>query len=188
MEGGEMAVSYLLSLGHRNIGFISSPTTVTSRQDRLLGYRKALEKARIPYDKRRVLVYEGEEDECLDVTYEFQVGLALGKRLLEDNPETTAIFAANDMIAIGAIKAIQALGLSVPDDVSVIGFDDVPIAQMCIPPLTTLAQPKYEIGKAATEMLITRVEQGANFDYVGTKLFSPKLVERESCRPPNRRL
>ena len=92
------------------------------------------------------------------------------------------------MIAIGAIKAIQALGLSVPDDVSVIGFDDVPIAQMCIPPLTTLAQPKYEIGKAATEMLITRVEQGANFDYVGTKLFSPKLVERESCRPPNRRL
>ena len=77
-----MAVSYLLSLGHRNIGFISSPTTVTSRQDRLLGYR-ALEKARIPYDKRRVLVYEGEEDECLDVTYEFQVGLALGSDYLK---------------------------------------------------------------------------------------------------------
>ena len=90
------------------------------------------------------------------------------------------------MIAIGAIKAIQALGLSVPDDVSVIGFDDVPMPRCAYLP-DNLGAAEVRNRKAAMEMLITRART-RNFDYVGTKLFSPKLVERESCRPPNRRL
>jgi len=147
-RGGWQAIHYLIELGHRRIGCITGPSDVTPSAERVTGYRQALREAGIAADEN--LVVKGD--------FQYQSGFRATQQLLEVNDPPTAVFACNDLMAVGAISAVIESGRRVPADLSVIGFDDVPLASFTNPPLTTIAQPKYEMGALATTMLLERVQ------------------------------
>jgi DNA-binding LacI/PurR family transcriptional regulator len=161
--GGQLAASYLIRLGHRAIGHVTGPREHGNLSMRCKGFLGVCEKAGIA-----PAVLYGEH------TYEG--GLQLTRKLLNRNAAITAMFAANDVMAFGALRAIVEMGRRAPDDVSVIGFDDLQLSCAITPGLTTIRQPMYEIGRAAAQILLsssTLPEQ---------RVFGVTLVERQSCR------
>ena len=145
--GGWSATRHLIDLGHRRIGYIAGPSDLTLSEYRFTGYRKALKEAGIAVDES--LVVRG--------AFDFESGYRAARQLLTHSQRPTAIFACNDLMAIGAICAAVELGLRVPEDLSVIGYDDVPLASYSNPPLTTIAQPIYDLGVVAASMLLERL-------------------------------
>src|SRR5215468_73739 len=135
---------YLLVLGHRKIGFITGQMVMASAGERLQGYQDALREAGLPYDPS--LVVEGNWTQF--------GGLEQTRILLERHPDLTAIMASDDVTAFGAMDAIKDAGMRVGEDISVIGFDDIPQAASVYPPLTTVRQPMMEMGQAAVELLV----------------------------------
>jgi DNA-binding LacI/PurR family transcriptional regulator len=172
VEGGYQATAHLLARGHRRIGFIYALDANTVR-DRLRGYREALADAGVAYVPRLVrggggdrLGYDG-------------AGRKHALELLRSTPAPTAILACSDAIALGAYDACRQLGLRVPHDVSVVGYDDLPFGPWCVPPLTTVHQPQLQIGETAAELLLERIaNRGACPREV---LLRTHLVERGSC-------
>jgi LacI family transcriptional regulator len=142
-HGGLEATQYLLSQGHRRIATITGPLDWPSARARLDGYRDAL-RGRASAEAQ---IVEPSLDWGLDS------GRRAAERLLGLTPRPTAIFAQSDLLALGAISALRAHGLRVPDDVSIIGFDDIPVAQVFDPPLTTLRQPMREVGQLAARLV-----------------------------------
>jgi DNA-binding LacI/PurR family transcriptional regulator len=171
-QGAVQAISYLVELGHTRIAYIAGPPTARSNRERLAGYREAMARAGLPLDPAWIAEGNGRPE-----------GGEWGmRRLLEAPRRPTAVFCYNDMTAIGALRAARAAGLRVPDDLSIIGFDDILFAAYTEPPLTTVAQPKYEMGRTAMSMLL-RLLQG---ERTPTHLRLPcRLVERASCGPPS---
>ncbi len=170
--GAQMAVEHLLGLGHSRIGIITNaPLTYTASRDRLAGYKEALKARGIKLDKR--LVRTGDFTEAS--------GEAAMNNLLKLSPHPTAVFVASDVVALGALRAIKRRGLRVPDDVSLVGFDDVPAASYVEPPLTTVRLPAYGIGWGAAERLI-RLIAGEELDQLGV-LLETELVVRDSTLP-----
>ncbi len=166
------ATSYLIGLGHRRIGFIAGNPELSSAIQRLAGYRSALETHGIPFDPE--LVATGE--------FLQEGGYRAANQLLDLVDRPTAIFAANDMSAFGAMDAIRNRGLVIPDDISLMGFDDIPTAAVVRPALTTVRQPLAEMGRIATRMLL---------EYIGNPALATQriqleteLIVRESCSPP----
>lgn len=142
MEAARRMTEYLIELGHRRIGLIVGPFSKIARaRHRLEGYRIALERAGIPFDA--------------DIVKERSPGLLEGReamdRLMRNEDRPTAVFAASDLLAIGALKAARSMGLSVPGDVSVAGFDDMEVASYQDPPLTTIRVDAYKIGQIAAQ-------------------------------------
>jgi LacI family transcriptional regulator len=170
--GGRSAVLHLLSLGHRRIGMIAGPPTLLCSRARLDGYRAALESAGIEVDGS--LVREGD--------FSHESGFALGSALLDAADPPTAVFASSDQMALGVYEAARQQGLRVPDDLSVVGFDDLPQARWSPPPLTTVRQPLAEMGAAAADMLLQLV-QGQTPDVLRVEL-STSLVVRDSSAAP----
>lgn len=162
-------VSHLVALGHRKIGMITGDLTISDGQDRLAGYRQALEAASIQVDEE--LIIEGE--------FSLRAGYAGMRRLLEQRPDIEAVFAASDLIAQGILQALHEVGLKVPDDIALVGFDDLPTAQQISPPLTTIRQPTIEKGSEATSMLIELIESGDQ--QPRSRILPTQLVIRESC-------
>lgn len=146
--GAREAMMHLLENGHTRIAFFGGPSAKSVATRRLEAYRKALA-------ERGLLVDEGLIFEC-DLTLEGGYRLAQG--LLERRDRPTAIFAVNDMVAIGALTAVVERGISVPDEMAIVGFDDIPLASIVRPALTTVTQPKYDLGRLAAEHLILRIE------------------------------
>jgi LacI family transcriptional regulator len=142
--GAREMTRYLLDLGHRRIGYVFGLAESRAAHDRLAGYRDALEEAGIAYDK--ALVRYGDDH--------FESGREAARSLLEMALRPTAIFCSNDEMAAGACVAVHEVGLEVPGDVSVAGFDDIALARQIWPALTTVRQPIYEIASLATQMLI----------------------------------
>jgi DNA-binding LacI/PurR family transcriptional regulator len=170
--GAKLATGHLIDLGHRRIGFVSFPSDRPGNE-RLSGYRAALEEAGIAFDPG--LVYETLESPV-------QIGYRGALQLLPSHREITAIFGATDEIAMGALTGLWQLGLKIPDDVSVVGFDDIYLASNITPPLTTIHQPIDEISRAAVGMMVDMIK-GAT--HVRRDVVLPtELVVRESCRPP----
>lgn len=167
-EGGRLATKHLLQLGHRRIAFISGEGEHPDATERLRGYRAALETAGIAYDP--ALVVPGD---YLEVS-----GLLAVERLLQARQRFTAIFAANDQMALGAALGLQRHSLRVPDDVSVVGFDDLPASSYAIPPLSSVHQPAYELGRAAAAAML-QLLAGTKPD---VQLPPPRLIARESSR------
>ncbi len=166
--GGRLAVQHLIELGHRRISCIAGPSDVTPSAERLTGYSSALEEADIPGDE--ALILKGD--------FQYQGGYQAGHQLLSMDDPPTAIFACNDLMAIGAMRAAVELGRRVPGDLSVVGFDDVRLASFANPPLTTIFQPKHEMGVVAANMLLQRMQDP---DLVARKrTLQPNLVVRES--------
>jgi DNA-binding LacI/PurR family transcriptional regulator len=167
--GGRLAGEYLLSLGHRHIAHITGPRHHGNMTERAHGFTRALAEGSPPVQP---IVVHGKNS--------FSGGYELGCGLIEQHPELTAIFAANDAMAFGAIRALNQAGRRIPADVSVIGFDDLEMAAIVNPPLTTIHQPKYEIGQAAVEILL-RVSDPKHPRPPEHRVFNVHLVERQSC-------
>ncbi|GAB6889516.1 LacI family DNA-binding transcriptional regulator [Geobacillus stearothermophilus] len=169
ISSARKATEHLIRLGHCRIAHLSGPMNIILSRDRLRGYQQALAQHELEADA--ALVQEG------DFTYESGYNLTLKLLALEKPP--TAIFAANDEMAIGAIKAVRHRGGRIPDDVAVVGFDDIQMASIFEPSLTTIAQPMFEIGQKAMELLLALIE--------GTSarrrqlVLPDRLVIRDSC-------
>lgn len=152
-----LAVSHLTGLGHRRIGFLSGPIKTVSRKARLDGYQQALAAVDVPVDQ--ALVWEGESVSSFGDAEGAELGRSGAHRLLNLPRRPTALFAINDMYAIGAYAGAGDLGLRVPEDVSIVGFDDLPVfAEVATPPLTTVRQPLEQMMRTATDHLIERLE------------------------------
>lgn len=170
--GGYTATEYLISLGHRRIGIITGPLDLMTSRARLAGYREALERAGIPVDP--ALICEG--------NYLLGDGVKQTISLLDLPDPPTAIFTGNDAQATGAYRVLYERNIRIPDQMSVIGFDDVMYTAQMAPPLTTIHQPLQEIGRMAANMLL-RIIAGQQLESNHVEL-STSLVIRESCAPP----
>ncbi|MCO6450443.1 MAG: LacI family DNA-binding transcriptional regulator [Caldilineales bacterium] len=168
-RGALQATRHLIGLGHTRIGVISASIVLTDLDERLEGYKTALAEAHIPF--RQELVVFG------DLTTPGGAGAT--PQLMAQNPPPTAIFAFNDRMAIGAIQRLKSEGLRVPEDISVIGFDDIPMAELYEPALTTVRQPALEMGKTAARMLLGLVE--GKIDSFPEATLPALLVVRDSC-------
>lgn len=170
LSGARMAVDHLARLGHRHIGTITGRLDMPSAADRLEGYRLAMEAHRLPVDD--ALIVEGDFTE--------ESGMAAARRLL--SLPVTAIFAASDVMAVGALKVIRETDLRVPRDVALVGFDDIPIAAALQPALTTVRQPIEQMGSMAASLLLSLLESPPEERPPAQRLVLPaKLVVRESC-------
>lgn len=167
-NGARQAVEHLVALGHRRIAYISGPRGWYASEQRLLAYRETLAKHNLPFDPE--LVLEGD--------WEVQSAYPAAKRLLERRERPTALFAANDLMALGAIYAIQEAGLRVPEDIAVVGYDDREIASIARPTLTTVRMPCYEMGQASAKLLLGLLErQGESAEPIKLQ---GQLIVRES--------
>lgn len=144
-HGGHLATSHLIQRGHRRIGYVSGPANHSDDAERLDGYRQALDEASIAFDLALVVQGNGRLDG----------GERALRTLAELDEAPTAVFCYNDMTAIGLVSAARRAGLSVPADLAVIGFDDIPMAVHFCPPLTTIAQPQRDMGRQAMDMALT---------------------------------
>ena len=170
--GIRQLTQYLIELGHRRIAYVSAPPELMFASHRLEGYRGALMANGIPFDENLIAVGE------LTKASGFEAGRDL--LMLDERP--TAIVACNDLMALGVVSAAQGLGLAVGHDVSVAGFDDVPLAEHVHPPLTTVRQPVYEIGQRICEMLVHLLQDGTLSER--HVILQPQLVVRDSCGEP----
>lgn len=167
VKGGYLATKYLIEKGHKRIGIISGPENDGTTKDRLKGYKLALEESHIALDDS--IVFYG--------NYKFDSGVTGADNLIRK--DITSVFAFNDLMASGAYKAITAHGLKIPRDISVIGYDNVYLSEMLDPALTTISQPKYEMGKVAATMLIKLLKKNQQETEAA---FAPTLIERQSVR------
>jgi LacI family transcriptional regulator len=169
------AANYLESLGHRRVGFITGPPGFRSAAERSSGFLEALERRGVTLPPE--LIVEG--------GYTYESGIACGEALLSRTPRPTAIFASNDEMAAGVYRAAQRLGLAIPHDLSVIGFDDGPLAARLLPSLTTIRLPIRDIGRLAAGKLIDPANSN-DPERVATSPIIPHLVIRDSCQSPPR--
>ena len=167
--GGALAAAYLLKLGHRKIAHLTGPRHHGNMTERAKGFVNALEAAHKPVHP---VVLHGKNN--------FQGGVELAQKLMAQHADITAVFAASDMMAFGVIRALMEAGRRIPEDVSVIGFDNVELSTIVNPSLTTIHQPKYEVGQAAVEILLRLAGRGAH-QAPEHRLFGVHLVERRSC-------
>ena len=179
IKGGEIATDYLIKQGHTNITFIASPLTRKSRKDIFKGYKLSLLKNNIAFSDKNIILSEKEE-EYANATYEFRNGRLLAKKFLQINNGSTAIFTVNDMTAFGIIQELIDNGVKIPDDISIIGFDNIEVSSMVNPSLTTVNQPAFETGKLACQMLFKSFE-GIEHDDMSV-LLEPSLVIRKSVK------
>ncbi len=153
------AVSYLIEKGHTQIGMVAGLENTPPRQSRIRGYCEALEEHHLPLNE--ILIQDGDFTE--------KGGYQGIKKLLNLNPRPTAAFAANDLMALGAMLAIREENLRIPEDIALVGLDDIPAAKLVHPPLTTISQMQENIGRMAAEMIFERIE--------GIAPDKPRLVE-----------
>ena len=170
VNGAALAVKHLIERGHRRIGMITNASLeYSSAQQRRMGYQNALKEAGIEPDES--LVREG--------AYTPASGFKAMEKLLQVFPRPTAVFIASDVVCLGAIRAIKRAGLRIPQDIAVVGFDDIPLADFYEPPLTTVHIPAYGLGWAAGDRLV-RLVQGETLDQEGTLLESELIIRNSS--------
>jgi LacI family transcriptional regulator len=172
-NGGLTATRHLLGLGHRQIAVIGGPEWILCSRARIDGYRAAMDEAGVRVDPR--LVSYGR--------FHLEEGIEKGRELLHGKDRPTAIFAGNDLQALGVYQAARELRLHIPEDLSVVGFDDLPVAQWVGPPLTTIRQPLVEMATAAAEMVVA-MARGEPPAQPRIEL-ATELIVRESTAPPS---
>ncbi len=169
-QGAYDATTYLIELGHRNIAHITGLMGLNSATERLEGYKAALFDHNIPLN----------EDYILHGNFYHQQGYMHAQTLVNLSNRPTAIFAANDLTAIGVMEGVRDIGLSIPEDISIIGFDDIPQSVITYPKLTTMHQSLEQMGRVAVQLLLEQIE---NPERQARRItLATRLVERESCR------
>ena len=170
--GGISATAHLTKLGHRRIGFVAGRPGLWCSRARLDGYRAGLDAADLAVDAQ--LVVQGD--------FDYASGFAAGGRLLELADPPTAVFAASDEMALGVYEAVRTRGLRVPEDVSVVGFDDLPQARWSSPPLTTVRQPLEEMGTLAVRTVL-RLLEGERLESAKVELATEVVVRASTAAP-----
>jgi len=173
-RAAESATRYLLSLGHRDIGIITGDASSGTSVERLQGFLSALREAKIRPD--RSMIHHGHND--------MESGHFHAMQLLTNGKRPTAIFCTNNMMAMGALAAIQEIGLACPEEISLLGFDDFYWATLLRPRLTVVRQPAREIGMVAARLLIDHIEGRASVPTPA--LLNTQLIVRDSCCPPKK--
>ncbi len=168
--GGKLATDHLVALGHRRIGHLAGPLTVSTAVERRRGYLAALEEAGRPADPHLVAESGFLEDG----------GESAAARLFARAYPPTALFAVNDLAALGAYAAARRRGMRIPDDLAVVGYNDIPLARWLAPGLTTMRVPAHPFGTAAAEMLIAQIESSRR--ELERVVFTPELVVRGSTQ------
>ena len=168
-KGGFLATQHLLERGHEHIAHITGPLAMKDSRDRLQGYRRALEAAGLPYNETYVV----------EADFTEKGGLRAAQWLLGRGLELSAIFAANDQMAAGILHTLRANDLEVPQDISLVGYDDVFIARYLYPALTTIQQPLWDMGQAAAHLVLAALDQR---ETEVTRKFEPELVVRQSVK------
>lgn len=169
IEGAYLATKYLIEKGHRKIAHIAGNLYYQVALDRLEGYKRALQEWKIDYSEE--LVVSG--------NFLWQKSYETMNDILRHHPQCTAVFAASDAMAYGAIQAINEAGLTIPDDIAIIGFDDLEFSSLTSPPLTTIRQPRYQMGLKAMELLTKILRDEAEN---GVKIpLKPELIVRRSA-------
>lgn len=172
--GGEAAGRYLVGLGHRRIGVVHGPRNTSTSRDRMRGFTEALRASRVELDPE--LVREG--------SYSHQSGYQYTRELLRLPDPPTALFCGNDVIAFGAVDAARSLGVPIPEQLSILGFDDVPMAAWEVFQLSTVRQPFPEMARAAARMLAERIERPDDVGSGREKVFATGLVKRSTVDRP----
>lgn len=168
IKGAGLAVEHLYKLGHRKIAIVTGEMHETNAIDRFNGYKKTMEKLKLPVRKEWIINGKFSEETAYQA----------GKKLFESKNLPTAIFCSDDYMAIGVMKRIKEVGLSVPKDISIVGFDDIEISSYIKPSLTTIRQPIHEIGKVAAELLLDLIEKKKKTPL--RKILDVELITRES--------
>lgn len=174
-RAAELALRHLNQLGHKRIAFLRGQAESSDSASRWAAIEEVTRKFGITIDPELVLQLEGTESSP-------ELGYPYGKALLARNVPFTALFAYNDISAIGVIRAFQEAGLRIPQDISVVGFDDITLASFCLPPLTTVRQPLLKMGRIAAQTVLDRIEDRAPF--VPEIAIEPELVVRGSTATP----
>jgi LacI family transcriptional regulator len=172
VRGGELAASHLLERGHEAIAFVSGPLSIRQCADRRAGARLAFRRA-----GRKPALLAEVSMEALTVDH----GERAVAKLLSASPRPTAVFCANDLLALGVLKGLAGAGVDVPGEMAVVGYDDVTFASMLSPSLTSVRQPKYELGASAAELLLEEAGDGGHAHR--SVRFEPELVVRASSGP-----
>jgi len=172
VQGAYDAVSHLIDIGHRRIGLVGGSRALGSGEQRLQGYMRALVDHGLPID----------EELITEAAFTRDGGQECMHRLLSVQAPPSAVFASSDVMAIGALSALHEAGLQAPGDMSVVGFDDIPLAAVTIPKLTTIGQPIYETGAVAARLLFERIRGTSRQDREKVVL-RHELIVRESTRP-----
>jgi LacI family transcriptional regulator len=174
IKGGFDATSYLLHLGHRRIGILCGPSSATSFRDRLEGYTRAYHELNIPIDADLIKITSLKEED----------GIEAVKELLSLRDPPTAIFALNNVLGEAVLFVLREKGLTIPQDISLVMFDDPPWASLVFPGITVISQSPYDLGYIGVELLHKRLNQGNQATRRQTKVVLPhELVIRESCIP-----
>jgi LacI family transcriptional regulator len=169
--GGLQAAEHLIALGHRRIAMLTGPHVGTPSAGRIAGFEEALAAAGIELAAHATVSGDGR----------YEGGVAAAEELLAHEPDVTAVFVFNDLMAFGVVNALRRAGRRVPDDVSVVGFDDILIARAMDPPLTTVAQPVAELGRSSVDLLMKRMRHDEGpFNRI---VLQTRLVERGSTAP-----
>lgn len=168
--GAYLATKTLIEYGHKKIAIITGKLDKSLAHNRLIGYKKALHDAQLPINP----------DWIIESHFDFEGGIEGMKKLLQCQQYPTAIFACSDTIAVGVYQVAWQHGLRIPEDISVIGYDNIMLSQYLTPPLTTIHQPKAELGKLAVETLLQRIKM-PDQEYK-TLMLTPQLIERQSVK------
>ncbi|WNJ97417.1 substrate-binding domain-containing protein [Vibrio ruber] len=168
--GGFMATNYLIECGHREIGCITGPLKIHQAYMRYEGFKKAMTNAKLPINPAWIA----------EANFECDGGVDAFEHICQRGPLPSALFVGNDMMAMGVVNAAHARGIRIPQDLSIIGYDDIYIAKYITPPLTTIHQPKHRLGTAAVEALVNRLDKHKTDAQVVH--LEPTLVVRDSVR------
>jgi DNA-binding LacI/PurR family transcriptional regulator len=172
-ESAYNVTCYLADLGHREIGLLVGPYSKMYRlEERLKGYKKSLEDMGLAFDEERII----------SVGHSIHQGAEGLHELLRRRPQITAVFAASDVLAFGALHQAKAEGLSVPEDISIVGFDDIEFATFSDPPLTTVRVPGFDMGRNAVEELMDRIDNHRH--YARHVSLNAEIIKRKSVKPP----
>lgn len=170
--GGELAINHLLAEGHEEIVMVNGASRLYQARERQAGATQALVNAGRPVDTLKVIEVPAFNVAC---------GLRAGEQLLARATRPTAVFCANDMLALGVLQVMVRAGVRVPDDISIVGYDDIDFAAAAAVPLTSVRQPRQQIGRTAAELVINETQEPDEHEHQHI-VFTPELVVRESSR------
>lgn len=180
VRGGELATRHLIEVGHRSVAFVGGPASLQQVRNRLAGARDAVAAAGLPPEMLTVL-----KTERLDIA----AGRDAGQRLLGLEQRPTAVFCANDLLALGVLQALFAMGVRVPEDIALVGYDDIEFAGAAAVPITSVRQPARQIGRTSAELLLREADEDPDVHRHQRVVYQPELVVRASTmnRSPERR-
>jgi LacI family transcriptional regulator, galactose operon repressor len=167
--GAEEAIDHLIATGHRRIACITGPTRVSTANERLAGYKQSFSRHGLAVDQALIRRTNFKQDG----------GHRAARSLLKDRRKPDALFVANNLMTLGALEAVREVGLDIPGQISLVGFDDAPWTGLTDPPLTVVAQPNYDMGRRAAELLLSSHDEGAASRHI---VLAPTLLVRQSTR------